>query len=400
MSKPFLLLILLLISTVVTSAFLVEKWVISPSTPSIELNQSQLKKLLSNCNDKETNCSILNASAVNTENIHFSAELKRSISENGMMLLSNEQQQMLLLKNQGQYYNIVLPADLMALETRNDYTALAFYLLNTLLFLAVMLPLFITLHRLNRQAQKVSETGYPEPIRLSYPTFLSPMIDSFNSMVNKLHHTMDLQKELSATVCHEMRTPLSKMGFINAMIDDVPIANTQQQLAKISNEMQELVDDYLNFSKHELQNNQIILHQQPIYALLQSFCDQYQEHLTVQFTLDCPLLQHATFNERTFKRAINNLLSNAAKYAKNNIAISFIEQPSTYVLIVEDDGIGLDDTKTLSQPYQQGQQAVSGYGLGLAIVRRVMDWHHGHITLARSIQLGGAKIRLSWPKQT
>ncbi len=399
MSRSFFLLLLLLVSTVIMSAFLVEKWLSEPNTPTIELDQNQLTSLLSHCDDSKELCPLLTAHQIQTDKMHLSDELTQQISDKGMLLLSNDHHQMLLLKHQNQYFNISLPADLMAVETKNQNSTLAFYALNTLLLLIVIFPLFITLHKLSKQAQKVSKTGFPEPIALSYPSLLSPLINSFNSMVTKLHQTIDLQRELSATVCHEMHTLLSKIVFINAMIEDVPVNKTQQQLTKITDDMQQLVDEYLNFSKQEHQYAQIKLCSQNIHQLLQDSCERFQEHLVTKITLHCQPLHYAKYERRALSRAVNNLLSNAAKYSTSHICVSFQEDSSHYILTVEDDGTGFGDIPPTSQPFQQGQQALSGFGLGLAIVRRVMDWHQGQVVLSQSQHLGGAKVCMLWPKQ-
>ncbi|MBM7072916.1 HAMP domain-containing histidine kinase [Shewanella sp. 202IG2-18] len=398
MSKSFMLLLALLVSTVVTSAFLVERWLLRSNVPTIELNYKQLQKLISSCESNDEQCHLLSGKNIDPQQLYLSNEVKQEVLEKGILLLSNDEQQMLLLKLRQGFFQISLPSELMAIEERNEYGTIAFYLLNTFLLLMVLLPLYFTLHKLNKQAQKVSKTGYPEPINIAYPTMLSPLISSFNAMVNKLHQTIDLQRELSATVCHEMRTPLSKISFINAMMEDVPLERTKQQLSKITDDMQLLVDEYLKFSKQEHQYSQIKIIQQNMYELLNESCEKFQEHIQASISLECNLRQQAVFENRSLARAINNLLSNAAKYCHTKIAVSFVEEKHFYVLTVEDDGQGFKNLQPQYLPFQQGQQAIEGYGLGLAIVRRVMDWHQGRITLSHSDSLGGAKVSLEWPK--
>ena len=99
--------------------------------------------------------------------------------------------------------------------------------------------------------------------------------------------------------------------------------------------------------------------------------------------------------------AVQNLLINATKYAKNTIHISSKEQAGYYLISIADDGPGLPiNADALIEPFKQGEgdKLASGYGLGLYIVHRIASWHGGKISLANCPQTGGAQITIHWPK--
>jgi two-component system OmpR family sensor kinase/two-component system sensor histidine kinase RstB len=99
---------------------------------------------------------------------------------------------------------------------------------------------------------------------------------------------------------------------------------------------------------------------------------------------------------------LSNLLTNAVKYGHGEILISLQKSGDNCEIIVEDNGEGVDDEfkEIIFDAFSRGDKSrgkdTGGFGLGLAIVGKVMDWHQGKITVADS-RLGGAKFVLSWP---
>jgi len=99
---------------------------------------------------------------------------------------------------------------------------------------------------------------------------------------------------------------------------------------------------------------------------------------------------------------LKNLLYNAVRYARGEVAVTFRRDVSGYELLVEDDGPGIpepDRERVFDSFVQLGRDSNSkerSYGLGLAIVKRAIEWHHGGVSIASSI-LGGARVRVTWP---
>ena len=109
--------------------------------------------------------------------------------------------------------------------------------------------------------------------------------------------------------------------------------------------------------------------------------------------------------ERYIHRAIQNLVSNACRYANSRVEVRVRIGHDNCRIDVEDDGPGvpedqrervftafarLDDSRTRSS---------GGYGLGLSIVRRIMHWHNGKALVTTSERLGGARFSLVWPRR-
>jgi two-component system OmpR family sensor kinase len=98
---------------------------------------------------------------------------------------------------------------------------------------------------------------------------------------------------------------------------------------------------------------------------------------------------------------VKNLLYNAARYAKREVHLAFTVQDGVNQLLVDDDGPGIPekDRQRVFDSFVQLESTganKTGFGLGLAIVRRAIEWHSGRVFVAKS-PLGGARISAVWP---
>ena len=105
---------------------------------------------------------------------------------------------------------------------------------------------------------------------------------------------------------------------------------------------------------------------------------------------------------RFMARAAINLLRNAIRHAHGRIAITLLQPDANhYWLVVDDDGPGVPaaDRARIFEPFTRldasRNRATGGFGLGLAIVRRIAEWHHGTVEVVDS-PLGGARFIVSW----
>jgi two-component system osmolarity sensor histidine kinase EnvZ len=105
-------------------------------------------------------------------------------------------------------------------------------------------------------------------------------------------------------------------------------------------------------------------------------------------------------NPLSIKRALANLVVNAARYGNGWIKVSSGKELNRAWFQVEDDGPGIkpDQLQHLFQPFVRGDSArsTSGTGLGLAIVQRIIDAHEGSLEIGDSDR-GGLRIRAWLP---
>jgi len=95
---------------------------------------------------------------------------------------------------------------------------------------------------------------------------------------------------------------------------------------------------------------------------------------------------------------IGNLIDNACKWAKERVVFSMYQQSGLYILI-EDDGPGMkpEDLLLVTGRGVRMDEAKQGYGLGLAIVREIVDAYGGKLELGQSHKLGGLRASVYLP---
>jgi two-component system sensor histidine kinase RstB len=126
---------------------------------------------------------------------------------------------------------------------------------------------------------------------------------------------------------------------------------------------------------------------------------------SLELTVDSsalPAAQQVDLDLKSMPYALTNLLRNALKYARTRIAVSAEVVGDCIRVHVDDDGIGIlpEDRQRVFFAFtrldRSRDRATGGYGLGLAIVRLVLEQHGGAATADES-PLGGARFTLSWP---
>ena len=232
----------------------------------------------------------------------------------------------------------------------------------------------------------------------------SQLAGAFNNMADRTETMLRTQKELLQAVSHELRTPLSRIHFA---IDLIRTANDQEREQKL--EALELAADDLDNIVGEL-ITYVRMENAPtceptdveLAATIESIFEK-QDLLTPNIqlekgpgvTADLTLAVDAA----SFDRAIQNLLSNAAKYSTSHVRVDAARTDDAVVIDIDDDGPGVPeaDRERVFDPFVRLSGASgTGVGLGLAIVRRIARRHGGSIEILDS-PLGGCRVRTTWP---
>ncbi len=120
--------------------------------------------------------------------------------------------------------------------------------------------------------------------------------------------------------------------------------------------------------------------------------------------LQQPSKLKANVDAHYLERAIQNLLVNAKRYAKHQVLLSLKSNDGEVEITVDDDGCGIppEQHEAILQPFVRLDESRSkgrgGFGLGLAIVSRIVSWHQGQIAIDAS-PLGGARFSIRLPLQ-
>lgn len=272
-------------------------------------------------------------------------------------------------------------------------------------------PLSRDLKRLSRTANEFGQGILTRRAKTSILSVVSKLSGSFNQMADNIERLIASQRDLTRAVAHDLRTPLYRLRFAMEMLEDDNITLAQKdkyrQIATRSlDNLDHLINQTLLLSRYNRIADISQFSPVNLYQRLESEIEDFQHQhsqLAVRFSSQSSLkAQTVLIDERGLVRTLNNLLANAARFAQQTITVSYLRSGNDLLLIVEDDGIGVEQSMRdkIFEPFTQldNQERASekGHGLGLAIVKQIAVWHGGDANVEES-KLGGARFTVRWP---
>ncbi|MHB8285590.1 MAG: ATP-binding protein, partial [Caulobacteraceae bacterium] len=218
---------------------------------------------------------------------------------------------------------------------------------------------------------------------------------AFLDMKERISRHIDQRTALLASVSHDLRTPLTRLKLEAALAEPSPRI---EAMKRDFSEMEHMIDEYLAFARGEGGEAVETIR---ISALIQDVGEgALGAGAEVQIRADPDLT--AAVRPLALKRALANLVMNAAAYAKIIEIAAQGDGRGGLDIRVDDDGPGIapDRYEEAFRPFSRLDEArnqnVKGVGLGLAIARDVARGHGGDVTLDRS-PLGGLRAVMHLP---
>ncbi|QGX90200.1 two-component system sensor histidine kinase EnvZ [Tatumella sp. TA1] len=284
---------------------------------------------------------------------------------------------------------------------QGDFSPLFRYTLMIMLLAIVGAWLFIRMQNrplvaLEHAALQVGKGQIPPPLREYGASEVRSVTRAFNQMAAGVKQLADDRTLLMAGVSHDLRTPLTRIRLATEMIgaDEQYLADSINKDIEECNAIIEQFIDYLRTGQ-EIQKERVDLNS--VLGEVVAAESGYEREIENDVMSDELLLD---INPLGIKRAVANMVVNAARYGNGWIRVSSGRELDRAWFQVEDDGPGIDKDQIahLLQPFVRGDSArtTSGTGLGLAIVQRIIDAHQGELSFDVSDK-GGLKIRAWLP---
>jgi signal transduction histidine kinase len=219
-----------------------------------------------------------------------------------------------------------------------------------------------------------------------------------------------LKSEFVSTVSHELRTPMTSIqGYVDLMLLGITGQMTPAQVRYLrviknnAGRLQTLVDDLLNISRLETGKLLLNLHPVNIASLVEKVVDghlrgriQHEEKEVIVKTNIPAVLPLVHADEARITQVLTNLLDNALNYTRNGdeIEITAACKGNAIHVNVTDNGIGIaeeDQNKIFDRFYRANNasvQKVPGTGLGLHIVRSIVEMHGGEMQVTSKLEQG------------
>lgn len=207
----------------------------------------------------------------------------------------------------------------------------------------------------------------------------------------KLKELNDLKSRFFANISHEFRTPLTLIKSpVQSLKSEINNENQQNKLDLIdknSNRMLELVDQLLELSKIDSGKLQLLLKEGNISTFLNSIIEPFEyqaKESQLQFNSSIEkTTENHYFDKDVIEKIVTNLLSNALKYTPEKQTISFTSsvENKQLQLTVSNSGsdIKKEDLPKLFERFYQKNEAQKGVGIGLALVKELVELYQGSI---------------------
>ena len=248
--------------------------------------------------------------------------------------------------------------------------------------------------------------------------------------IGKLTHSIDeMTKELqkrtaraetfSTDLAHEIRNPLASLKGASELLDKTDQTNEREKLLKIISHdverIERLITDYSQMLKDEASLSREKMKLINFKSIVTDVVDEFQQELLSRNKkIDINILNKTKNNKELFiigiqnrlEQVIANLLDNAISFSKQNnkIEIEIKENKENIILLIKDEGPGFGDGSTQkifkrfysNRPTKFGEHS----GLGLNIVKNIVELHKGQIKAYNRINSKGAQIEVLLPKSS
>ncbi|AKC69744.1 ATP-binding protein [Pandoraea oxalativorans] len=267
------------------------------------------------------------------------------------------------------------------------------------------------LQSLNRAAIRFGEGDFSSRAKVSRFSNLTALVRVFNTMADRIERSIKAQKDMINAVSHELRTPIARLDFGLEILQQrrqEPDADDRINALKGDiRELDELVTELLSLARLDQITAPPMRQTVSLRLMFDSLAANCTEVLaTRSIALDIaaePGADRVEVEPKLMARAVQNLLNNAMRHTSRRIVCGARTCENGEVMIyVDDDGEGVPTAERarIFEPFHRldssRNRATGGFGLGLAIVRRIALLHGGRVRVDTS-PLGGARFTITLP---
>lgn len=226
------------------------------------------------------------------------------------------------------------------------------------------------------------------------------LIRTYNDTMARVETMFTSQQRFLADVSHEFRTPLTVIKGNAELIqrygpDEEAVATIKMEVDRLTR----MVEDLLLLAQADAGRLALVYRNHPIEDLIIECVKNLRvlndKRTEVKIDIKEPIC--ATVDPDRIKQVLINLISNAIAYTPKDAAVTVrvVNENHSVVISVIDDGPGIppDDVQNIFDRFYRGEKsrtrsARGGYGLGLAIAKKIIDLHHGELSVSSELGKG------------
>ena len=240
---------------------------------------------------------------------------------------------------------------------------------------------------------------------------------SIDEMTKELQHRTNRAETFSNDLAHEIRNPLASLKSASELLDKTTEKNESEKLLKIINHdverIERLITDYSQMLKDEASLSREKMSKINLIEVVNNVVEDFKQDLSNQNKkIDIKIIEKINSKngrfilgiENRLEQVIANLLDNSISFSQENqkIEIGIEETTKNLVMTVKDEGPGFSETspqKIFKRFYSNRPKSFGKHsGLGLNIVKNIVELHKGTIAASNRLNTKGAQVKVLLPK--
>ena len=270
---------------------------------------------------------------------------------------------------------------------------------------------------LEKSTERIASGELDEPLQkprdLRTSNEITNLADNLEKMRVTLKNESERRTRFIMGISHDLRTPVAVIkGYTEAMSDGVMEGDEQKKALEIigtkTSQLETMINTLINFVKLDSTDWREQLKKQKIAPAITEFAQScaatgevFKRTVTTNIAVSADT--EVPFDRQLFQRALENIFANALRYTQDgdSITITATETERTIAITVADTGIGIDKAE-IEHIFDLFYRATnsrreSGMGIGLSVVKNIVDTHGWHIAV-QSEKGAGATFTITIPK--
>ena len=247
---------------------------------------------------------------------------------------------------------------------------------------------------LTAAARELQSGKMPDRIASVKDSEFRALIDAFNAAIEAIARTEKVRKQLIADIAHELRTPVTNIkGQLEAheaglISEDAEFVTTLKGENRL---LERLVEDFQQLAISDAGQLKVNLQSMPLAEIVRNILEPMAEAANATVVVAVPEMLHVFIDEERFRQVLLNLWENAVRHQPDKLTVTVTaEGPDPYwaTLVFQDNGPGIaaEDRPYVFERFFRAEKsrnrALGGAGLGLTIVKGLLEAMGGRIELA------------------
>ncbi|AMK29882.1 MULTISPECIES: ATP-binding protein [Pseudomonas] len=253
-----------------------------------------------------------------------------------------------------------------------------------------------SLRRLSSELDDV-ESGARDGLSREHPRELLRLTGSLNRLLRSEREQRQRYRDSLDDLAHSLKTPLAVLQGVGESMEQGDREQARVLQSQIERMSQQI--DY-QLQRASLRKSGLVKYQVELKPLLDSLCStlaKVYRDKRVEVSLDIPALARVPMEQGALLELLGNLLENAYRLCLGQVRVSLRQSPGLLELCVEDDGPGVppDQRERILERGERLDRQHPGQGIGLAVVKDIIDSYDAELSLGDSA-LGGAAFRIAF----